>query len=308
MGRIVNDDSSTRTPYLPILALPYWPIIGEFVEAAVHDCARVCERHERDLFAAATPMVLWCWRARGTPLERKRVFRHSMIEQFIHLGMPGTPPGSRATLRSSLWRMAEVLNPGDAHGAHRPIPRSAPTCPYSEADVAALYSWANTQGTPRRRFDALAMLALGLGAGLATRELLEVRTGDIGIEPSPVGQASASIVVWRDRSRVVPVQHDWVRSLQTVMATRDDDAFVFCPGRESATDGQVTNFLTRSRTNLDVRPVRMRATWLVRHLEAGMPAHELLRISGLQNYAALDKLVPFARKSPDSGDFSDSIR
>ena len=296
----MNDDNALRPPYVPILALPYWPIIGEFVEAAVCDSAGMSERDERDLFAAATPMVLWCWKARGTPLERTRIFRHSMIEQFIHLGMPGTRPGSQATLRSALWRMAEVLNPADAHGDHRPIPRATPTPPYTEAEVATLYSWANTQGTPRRRIDALALVTLGLGAGLATRELLEIRTGDVGIQANPDGCDEGSIVVWRDRPRVVPVQTDWVRTLQLVLATRGEDVFVFCPGRDSVTDGQVTNFLARSRTALDVRPARMRTTWLVHHLAAGMAAHELLRISGLQNYAALDKLVPFLPKSADS--------
>ena len=298
----MSDDSGLRAAYTPILALPYWPIIGGFVEAAVRDSASVSERDERDLFAAATPMVLWCWKARGTPLERPRIFRHSMIEQFIHLGMPGARPGSQSTLRSALWRMAEALNPADAHGAHRPIPRSAPTPPYTASEVAALHSWAKTQGTARRRIDALALVTLGLGAGLATRELLEVRTGDIGIQTNPGGLDAASIVVWRDRPRVVPVQPDWIRTLQLVLASRSGDVFVFCPGRENVTDGQVTNFLARSRTTLDVRPARMRTTWLVHHLTAGLPAEQLLRISGLQNYAALDKLVPFLPAPADSED------
>jgi len=294
----------TRRPaYLPILALPYWDVIGGFVEAAVADTVAASSRNERDLFAAATPMVLWAWRSRGTPLERHRIFRLSLVEQFIHLGMPGAARGSQATLRSALWRMAEVLNPNDVSRRHRPIPRSEPTAPYTHEDVAELYSWANTQGTEQRSRDALALLALCLGAGLPTRDLLQVRTGDIGFDKATTGTGAASVVIWRNPARVVPVQPDWVLTLQVAHAQLDEDSWVFCPGRGQPSPGQVTNFLTRSRTNLDVRPARMRATWLVRHLAEKTPAEELLRISGLKHYAALDKLVGFIPKYPDSEDF-----
>lgn len=68
------------------------------------------------------------------------------------------------------------------------------------------------------------------------------------------------------------------------------------PSRGKATPGQITDFLTRSRSPLDVRPVRMRATWLIHHLNAGTPAEEILRISGLKNYAALDRLLPLTNQ------------
>jgi hypothetical protein len=287
----------TRPAYLPILALPYWAIIGPFIDAAVRDSAAGCGRSDRDLFAAATPMVLWAWQARGIPLERGRVFRHSLVEQFIHLGMPGAARGSRATLRSTLWRMTEILNPADAGGRHRPIPRSIPTAAYPKTGIVELFSWANAQGTPARSRNALALLCLGFGAGLATRELLDVRVSDISTNTNTdtrlVGSATATVVVWSDRPRVVPFRHEWIPTLLTVVSDMDDDCWLFRPGRTGTSPGQVTDFLTRSRTHLDVRPSRMRTTWLLQHLAEGMSAADLLRISGLRNYAALDKLVPF---------------
>ena len=292
-----------RPAYLPILALPYWDVIGAFVEAAVADTVAASSRDERDLFAAATPMVLWTWQARGMPLERSRVFRQSMVEQFIHLGMPGAARGSRATLRSALWRMTEVLNPADPRGNHRPIPRSAPTAPYSEAEIAELYSWANTQSTPNRSRDALSLLALGLGAGLPTREILEMRTGDISFGTTFSEASTASIIVWRGLPRVVPVQPDWILTLRTVYDQLGEDAWVFCPGRTGTGSGQVTNFLTRSRTTLDVRPARMRATWVARHLAGNTPADKLLRIAGLKHYAALDKFVQLLPKPSSPKEF-----
>ena len=281
-----------RPAYMPILALPYWETIGSFVEAAVTACLPHTNRSPRDLYAAATPMVLWCWRARGTPLEQRRIFRNVMIDQFIHLGMPGAARGSQATLRSTLWRMAEILNPAADPGTHRPIARSAPTQPYTPEQVAELVAWAATQGTAVRRHDARTMLALGLGAGLAARELLEVQTTDVIIDTdSSVPQAR--IIVWQGRTRVVPVLPHWVAPLIRSLSEVPAGGWVFRSGRRASTPGQITDFLTRSRSPLDVRPVRMRATWLVDHLTQGTPASEILHISGLKNYAALDHLAPF---------------
>jgi len=290
-----------RPRYVPILALPYWGTIGPFVESAVAECMQVGERRERDLFAAATPMVLWAWQSRGASLQRRKIFRRSMIEQFIHLGMPGSPPGTQATYRSALWRMTEILNPAGLLGGHRPIPRSQPTSPYSTEEIAELYSWAKAQGTPARCRNALALLCFGLGAGLATRELLDVRDTDISIDIDAHGDFAARVVVWRDRPRVVPFRTEWTRTLATVMTGAAGQGWVFRPGRTSTSPGQVTDFLTRNRTQLDVRPSRMRTTWLLEHLTEGMPAADLLTISGLQNYAALDKIAalrpqPFGSK------------
>ncbi|WP_354575328.1 hypothetical protein [Frigoribacterium sp. UYMn621] len=203
--------------------------------------------------------------------------------------------------------MTEILNPADAGGRHRPIPRSIPTAAYPKTEIVELFSWANAQGTPARSRSALALLCLGFGAGLATRELLDVRVSDISTNTDErfVGSATATVVVWSDRPRVVPFRHEWVPTLLTVVSDMDDDCWLFRPGRTGTSPGQVTDFLTRSRTHLDVRPSRMRTTWLLQHLAEGMPAVELLRISGLRNYAALDKLVPFI---PDATGLETSSR
>ena len=275
-----------NSPYVPIHALPYWSELGPFVRACVSQCHLV-DRSESALFAATTPLVLWAWQSRGMVLEVPVIFASSTIEQFVHLGMSDYLPGSRATIRSTLWRMRETLNPGEAVRRTRPISRSAATIPYSPAEVAALYGWAVTQATQRRRIDATVLLALGLGAGLATREILAVTGHDLRLE-----DGAASVAVRTGRTRLVPLRHEWVASLTRLDIPTGSDAWLFRPGRHHASDGQVTDFLMRARTSLDVRPARMRATWLRTHLDLGTSPLELLRISGLKNLAALDRLPP----------------
>ncbi|KGJ72345.1 hypothetical protein GY21_15930 [Cryobacterium roopkundense] len=273
--------------YRPINALPYWNTIGDFITSAVADTATATNRDERSLYPATVAFVLWCWQSRGTPLERKRIFRRSTVEEFIHLAMKKYAQGSRATHRATLWLMVDTLNPAD-RTEHRPIARSAPTKPYSSSEVATLYSWATSQGTEHRRRDAVALLALGLGAGLAAREILGVRVRDLDTTTDDI-----HVIVRESRPRVVPLSPQWDRPLRRILGDLKPNDWLFRPGRISATSGQVTDFLLRARTDLDVRPSRMRATWLVEHLRDGTPPRELLRISGLKNLAALDKLAVF---------------
>ncbi|KQV05051.1 hypothetical protein [Leifsonia sp. Root112D2] len=293
-GQARADGDERAYSYRPIYALPYWGTIGHFVQSAVSDTASASGRLERSLYPAAVAFVLWCWQSRGTPLERPRIFRRAVAEEFIHLGMKDYATGSRATHRAALWLMIDTLNPAEVP-RRRPIPRSAPTKPYSQGEIAALHSWAITQGTERRKQDATALLALGLGAGLSTRELLGVRVADLDLHDDGI-----KVIVWESRPRVVPLQHEWQQPLNRILNGLTSSDLIFRPGRASPASGQITDFLTRARTSLDVRPSRMRATWLLQHLIAGTSLQELLRISGLKHLAALDKIATFVPKTGDA--------
>ncbi|TFD65484.1 hypothetical protein [Cryobacterium sp. Hh38] len=288
----MSNSDARAYQYRPIYALAYWETIGPFIEAAVADAASATGRAPRTLFPATVAFVLWCWQTRGTPLERRRIFRRRVVEGFIHRGMGNYLSGSKATHRATLALMVESLNPADGVRERRPIPRSAPTKPYAPGEIAALHSWAQSQGTPRRQLDAIALMTLGLGAGLATRELLAVRTSDLELRDDHV-----LIIVWESRPRLVPVLPEWHKPLHRIINDLNPNDWFFCPGRTNVHPGQVTDFLQRARTTLDVRPSRMRATWLLGHLIAGTPPRELLRISGLKNLAALDQLIAQAAES-----------
>lgn len=277
--------------YRPINALPYWDQIGTFIDMAVSDAANR-ERSRRAIYPAVAPFVLWCWRTRGLPLRRERVFRRSVADDFVQRGMPGYLTGSRATHRSSLYRVIEALDTDPSGTAGRPIPRRAPTEPYTSVEVAQLHSWAIAQGTERRCIDAMMLLVLGLGAGLTSKELQAVRVDDLIVRPD-----LSQVTVWDGRPRVVPISPLWSERLGTVAPQLVRGAWAFRPGRTSVRDGQITDFLLRARTHHDIRPVRMRTTWLIEHLAAGTPPAELLRISGLKQLAALDRLMRFVPKT-----------
>lgn len=273
--------------FVPVKAAAYWDVLEPVVVSAVSTAARVTGRDARGLYPAATAFVLWAWQTKALELEVKTMFRRRLVEEFVHRGMGSYTRSSRATYRSVLLAVVDAVTPPGE--ASFPIPRSAPTPPYPPAEIAALRSWASAQGSDGRRRDAWVLLALGFGAGLATRELLAVRTGDVDVRADEV-----RVMVWENRPRLVPVLPAWDRPLREVAGESGVDRWVFRPGRTTVRSAQVTDFLHRGHTTeLDVRPARMRTTWMLTHLQQGTPPRELLRIAGLENLAALDRITRF---------------
>ncbi|WP_448711957.1 hypothetical protein [Microbacterium profundi] len=285
-----NADESAQVEaagFIPIKAAPYWDELAPVVVAAVSKTARLTGREPRALYPVATALVLWAWQTKGVDLDVGRMFRRRIVEEFVHRGMNSYTRGSRATYRSMLIAIVDAVTPPSEQPF--PIPRSEPTPPYTLSEIAVLRSWSSSQGSSTRRQDASVLLALGFGGGLATRELLALRVSDVDARPDGV-----HVLVWEKRPRLVPVLPVWETALRDAVRDAAAGDWLFRRGRTGVRPGQVTDFLHRGHTTeLDVRPARMRTTWMLTHLQAGTPPRELLRIAGLENLAALDRLTRF---------------
>ncbi|WP_136042256.1 MULTISPECIES: hypothetical protein [unclassified Microbacterium] len=282
-----DGDEAGNGTFAPKKAARYWTTLEPVVTAAVNKTASRTGREARSLYPVATAFVLWAWQTRGLDLDVARIFRRRVVEEYVHRGMESFTRGSKATYRSVLLTIVGAVTPPS--DVPFPIPRSDPTPPYTSAEIAVLRSWASAQGSAVRRRDAAVLLAMGFGAGLATRELLSVRTGDVDIRGDEI-----HILVWSGRPRLVPVLTAWQPGLRAAINELGDDQWVFRVGRTGVRSAQVTDFLHRGHTTkLDVRPARMRTTWLLAHLQAGTPPRDLLRIAGLEHLAALDRIRQF---------------
>lgn len=284
-----NEGTSRSSAFTPVKAADYWEVLEPVVTPVVARTVRVSGREERTLYPVATAFVLWAWQTKGMELEARRLFRRSVVEEFVHRGMGDYTRGSRATYRSLLLVMVNAVTPVTDQAF--PIPRSEPTPPYTPAEIAELRSWAARQGSASRRRDAWVLLALGCGAGLATRELLSVRVEDVTVD-----QRNVQVMVWDGRPRMVPVLTAWQAPIRDAFngSPAPSTQWLFRPGRAGVRSAQVTDFLHRGHTTeLDVRPARMRTTWMLTHLEHGTPPRDLLRIAGLEHLAALDRISRF---------------
>ena len=278
---------STASSFRPVDALPYWEILEPVVRVAVETTVRATGRGPRGFNSPATAMAMWAWQTKGLAPDARTIFRRPLVNEFVHRGMPEASRASRATYRSALVAIADALTPPSERSY--PIPRSEPTPPYTHADVVAMRSWAVRQGKPARRLDAQVLLSLGLGAGLTTLELLRVRCSEVEVRGDGV-----HIQVWEGRPRIVPLLPAWQQPVREAIEQSTGDRWLFRPHRRGVQPGQVTDFLHRRHdTPVDVRPVRMRTTWLLTHLTLGTAPHDLLRIAGLEQLASLDRINRF---------------
>jgi integrase len=150
---------------------------------------------------------------------------------------------------------------------------------------------AASQRAPGRRASALALLALGFGAGLRPGELAEV-TGD------DVRARGGRVSVRVGATRSVPVEGPYAKILAQ-QAGQAGPGYVFCPG---GADRSYYNFVNNFCYHLEADPGaprlcvgRARSSFICDHLAAGTPLGQLLYISGI---CEVESLLRYARHVP----------
>jgi len=277
----------------PALDAKVWTAIADFTLSSVADTVDALPYNTADLNSAATRLVAWCWETAGLPLERHIVFHRDTIARFISVGCPELKAASRGNLRSQLLRMSEIL----AQPAPRrleALPPSDPSAPYSAEELVSLRSWASGQSTSGRRANAAVLLALGAGAGLSASEIGELRVADIQVD-----DLGALVNVTGSRARSVPVLREWEAALIERVASMDPGRYAFRENHTTFYPNLVSNFVDRGHpTRVRLTTQRLRATWIVHHLDAGTPVVALMEGAGVESLEALTRYTRFALSTP----------
>jgi integrase len=269
----------------------YWARIEPFVTSVVTAAAPSVTYTEKQLYAVTSRLALWAWQTASLPLEVEEIFSPNVIDRFAATGMPQYTKAGRNTMRARLRRMADVLLGSDREADRsRAMGNSDASVPYGEREVATLLSWAAGQPSGERHSSALTLLSLGLGAGLSSREIAELRIGDIDVDDRGV-----VVVVRGERGRRVPVLRDWEEALVERVRGRNTDDWAFREGQEGGNRNLVSDFVARTYGGFGPQARRMHATWIVTHLEMGTPLGPLLRAAGLRGPEALGRFLPFVR-------------
>lgn len=239
------------------------------------------------ILGAVAHHVDWCVNVAGLPMSREAVFRRDVIGAAAAV-MPTTHSSSRGRRRSLLLRVGEALDVIPTPAPLPPLSAASPSAPYGGPEVEEVVRWSLTQeGTGGR--SARALVALGLGAGLPTRELAAIRASDV-IEDGGV------LRVGGESSRAINLCDPWAEELALLSSLAEDqDAPLFRPG-VAWQKNIVTNFVANS-IGAGIRPTtsRLRSTWLVQLLATGTPMQDLLSAAGLQS---MDALVRYERFLP----------
>jgi hypothetical protein len=232
--------------------------------------------------------------AQGLPLDREAILDPAVVERFCEVGLSN--PNSRATLRSDLRYMAPLLTKS-APWEPRPMAMAkrqlAP--PYSAAEVEVLKHDAWDQPTPARRRGALALLALGLGAGLDGRWLARVGPEDVTCDNGVL-----EIAVGEPAPRRVVVLAEWENEVLDLAETAGDGCLI---GTRSDARNRVADLaksLVCPAGHPRLSPGRLRSTWLLGHLSTGTRVTELCQAAGLRSLLVLSDLMVFVEPLDDA--------
>jgi integrase len=274
----------------PTMSQRDWAAVEEFSRSVVADAAPKTTAAAVDLLTAVSRLALWCHKSAGYPLEREVVFDRDVISEYVTHGCPELrTKGSRGTRRSLLLRVAEsVLPPQERVARLEALCVANPRAPYTEAEQISLRSWAAGQVTAQRRQDCHVLLALGLGAGLSSGEMMALRVSDIEADDEGV-----LVHVHGKRDRVVPVLGHWEPALANLRETCNPAEPALGANRTTMNPNWVSNFVSKTQGSLKPNSQRMRNTWIVHHLTARTPFYALVVAAGLETTEMLDRLLRF---------------
>lgn len=271
-----------RTPAVPA---EEWEHIRDFVEPIVRKVLASRGYAEGDVTRAVARLAYYCRKA-AIPLTPDVVFHNDTIRAWVLHDLKKLNPHTQANYQAIVVRArTELAAPADKVHPLKSIPTPDAEPPYSDAEIAQLASWTLGQSTAYSRHNAVTLLALGFGAGLRAHEMLGVRGDDITTYDD--GSATVAVTVGR-WPRTVPVLAWWEKELAGLQAEVDHGAYLFRPDRTVERPNSIHVFLRDARpSQVTLSTNRMRATWLVGHLNAGVPLAAILQAAGLDSVSSL---------------------
>jgi hypothetical protein len=223
------------------------------------------------------------------------LFHPSVIERYLLVGIASESPTLRRTARANLRYLARASK-GDLARWPDPtlIRRDTPKPPYGPAEIDGYFSLAAHQPTESRRQRLVALLCLGLGAGLDGVDLRHL-CGHHIIERS----GGVVVVVSGPRARTVPVLARYQDRL-LVAAGHAGERFI-CGGEAQDRKNVTARLVGKLAGGEDLPRLevsRLRATWLA-EVAARFHIPVLLEVTGLKTSSRLGVLAGDAQESEE---------
>lgn len=226
-------------------------------------------------------LLLWL-RGCGEPLEPEVALHPETIDRFLLHGCGHLAQGTRQTYRSHLRHIGRGMLGGELFPPvtlKMPVPN--PALPYRADEIAAQLSWTRGLPTEAMRRNAGVLLSLGLGVGLDATEMARLRGSEVTRDTLGV-----LVHVSGGSARSVPVLRSWEDRV-FVSAQEVGDRYVFGPERTEVIRHQTSNFIARCAKANGNPPAfslqRLRTTWIVGQLAAGVPPNAVARLAGTQS-------------------------
>lgn len=130
------------------------------------------------------------------------------------------------------------------------------------------------------------IVALGLGAGLNSREMSNLTWGDVEVDE--VG------VLIHVGERVIPMYEKYVYLLLVAGETHTAGEYVLRPNRTCREPDEITGRTMRNDYDCGLRPQvkALRVTWIVQALRDGIPDAVICQCAGIKTMKAFEKYRP----------------
>ncbi|MFE0102960.1 hypothetical protein [Streptomyces sp. NPDC059009] len=283
--------SSVIDAYAPREPAPVWDEVAPLVKALVTATVERVSYEAVDLLHVLARLAIWA-EGRGVAREPAAWLTNETIDAFVLTGCAGLKPNTLRTYRTWLRRIRDVLiwdGGGEGEGIRLSAP-PAPAPPYEEGEIATLRSWAG-QLRPRTRLDALALLALADGMGLAPGEIARLRGSQLRRTRSGACVLDSNVL-----GRLLVARAEWEETLAE-LATRAGDDFLFRPGHQDPPpDNLIASWTWEHRPDDPLPRVnarRLRASWIVSLMRRRIDPGVIAAAAGLSSTASLARYQHF---------------
>ncbi|WP_194383333.1 tyrosine-type recombinase/integrase [Microbacterium luteum] len=275
--------------YRPHVNHAQWDAVREFTLATAVALRPTTFDSTRRLMSMSARFHAWLWASTGLELTVGRVYTQTNIDLYLQNQLGHRSPEHKWGVARQLVANGRELTNAELHGL--PAPDMKLRAPFAPAQIATMHSWATRLTTVKKRQNAWALLGLAGGAGLRAEEIVGVNVEHIDAQNGRV-----FVNVEGTRARRVPVRHSWARVLLRSIEGRNAGERVFRgPHIEEYRPRIIQTFLTDHPAPVRPTPCRLRASWLVHHLDNGVPLQVLKELGGFRTYDTLTRYVDFTR-------------
>lgn len=275
--------------YKPHLSAVQWEAVREFTLATAVALRPGTFDSTRRLMTMSARFHAWLWTTSGGELTVERVYTQNNIDLYVRDRLGGRSNIHKWGVVRQLVANGRALTEASLKGL--PAPDLHLRAPFTPKQIATMHSWSNSLTTLKKRQNAWGLLGLAGGAGLRAEEIVDVTIGDIEIDNGRV-----FVSVQGARSRRVPVRHAWARVLLRSIEERSTADLVFRgPHIEEYRPRIIQAFLTDHPSVVRPTPSRLRAGWLIHHLDNGVPIQVLKELGGFATYHTLVRYLDLAR-------------
>ncbi|TDW30346.1 tyrosine-type recombinase/integrase [Cryobacterium psychrophilum] len=272
--------------YVAVMPAAHWTAIESFVRDSVTSLGFQTRGVARNYLAATAKFAHWLWQTAAANLDPAAAFRPALVRRFVHEIMS-------ARAETYQQQTAQRLNTLVAHFTAATPDRQtrknpASVRPYASRDLITFRSSAARRTNVERRMNAHVLLALGAGAGMRAEEIALARISDVTTDGDEL-----LVSVRGHRARTVPLRVEWRHALTTGINGREPGEWLFAGYRLPEYPARVIHqFGIDAPDEPTPSATRLRATWLVGHLNAGLRLDILLELAGLTSPTSL---APYMR-------------